>query len=867
MIVVNSKVSYPEKVDIDGLESKWSTVWEESGVFRFDPTIPKEKIYSIDTPPPTVSGSLHIGHVFSYTHCDIVARYKRMQGFEVFYPMGFDDNGVPTERRVQNYYSVKCDPTLPYDQNLDITTTTEGSVRAVSRRNFIDLCTKLTQHDEKIFEDLWRKLGLSVDWTITYTTVGETARRVSQRSFLEGVASDEIYSTDAPTLWDVDFQTAISQAELEDREIEGTYFRIAFKLQNGTALEIETSRPELIPSCVAIVVNPDDERYASLVGTVAYSPLFEVPLTIYAHPLAEAGKGTGVAMVSTFGDLTDVTWWRDLSLPLRHLVGRDGRLSLEAPFGEVGWPSKSPELACKHYQALAGLPTKKAREAIIMLLKENELLIGEPKKVRHNVKFYEKGDRPLEVVTSRQWYVRTIKHTERLLQLGKELNFVPATMRVRYENWVSGLNSDWNISRQRYFGIPIPVWYQLDGHGNVLFDKPILPDSDRLPVDPQTDTPPGYDESQRDQALGFSADLDVMDTWATSSLSPLLAIESSPIPIKSGRCFPMDLRPQGQDIIRTWLFYTILRSEIEFHRLPWSNTLISGFVLDPDRKKMSKSKGNVVTPMPLVDKFGADALRYWSAYGRPGVDTAADESQMKTGRRLAIKIGNASKFVLSVARLASKANEDQMRPTYLNPIDVDLFIGLREVITNATVALDRYDYTKALEVIEAFFWGYCDDYIELVKVRAYGENFSSFESNQSLSARYSLLKSLSIILRFFAPFQPFITEEVWSWWQLGSIHRAPWPTVEEIDEIISGADTLSSDTRPYIVAADVLAEIRKAKSIAKVSMKTPVKSLLISAESSFINGFELVRQDVVDAGVVKDITSAVGPRSIQVHLA
>ena len=866
MIVVNSKVSYPEKVDIDGLESKWSTVWEESGVFRFDPTTPKEKIFSIDTPPPTVSGSLHIGHVFSYTHSDIVARYKRMQGFEVFYPMGFDDNGVPTERRVQNYYSVKCDPTLSYENNLDIASLTDGPVRAVSRRNFIELCTVLTQNDETIFEELWRKLGLSVDWTITYTTVGETARRVSQRSFLKGVIDDEIYSIDAPTLWDVDFQTAISQAELEDREIDGTYFRTAFHLKSGEALEIETSRPELIPSCVAIVVNPEDKRYASLVGTVAYSPLFEVPLTIFAHPLADAEKGTGVAMVSTFGDLTDVTWWRDLSLPLRHLVGRDGRLALEAPFGEDGWPSKSPDLACKHYKALAGLPTKKAREVVVNLLKENDLLLGEPKKVRHAVKFYEKGDRPLEVVTSRQWFVRTLKHTERLLQLSKELNFVPATMRVRYENWVSGLNSDWNISRQRYFGIPIPVWYQLDNLGNILYDKAILPDKDLLPIDPQIDTPPGYDESQRDQANGFSADLDVMDTWATSSLSPLLAIESSPIPIELDRCFPMDLRPQGQDIIRTWLFYTVLRSEIEFHRLPWSNTLISGFVLDPDRKKMSKSKGNVVTPMPLVDKFGADALRYWSAYGRPGVDTAADESQMKTGRRLAIKIGNASKFVISVTQLASKASESQFKPIHLNPLDVDLLIGLREVIANATAALDRYDYTKALELIEMFFWGYCDDYIELVKVRAYGENYSLVESDQSLSARYGLLKSLSIILRLFAPFQPYITEEVWSWWQHGSIHRAPWPTVAELDDVISAIHNSTSDARPYIVAADVLSEIRKAKSSAKVSMKTPVMSLLVSAESNFIDSFELVRKDVIDAGVVKELTSEVGPRSVQVHL-
>jgi valyl-tRNA synthetase len=865
MIVVDSKVSYPEKVNVEGLESKWSRLWEEAKIYRFDGSAPKQRIYSIDTPPPTVSGSLHIGHVFSYTHCDIVARYKRMQGFEIFYPMGFDDNGVPTERRVQNYYGVRCDPTLPYVPNFSSSDLTGKEVVALSRQNFIELCNELTQKDEQVFEDLWRKLGLSVDWSITYTTVGQTARLISQSYFVRGVLKGEIYSLDSPTLWDVDFQTAISQAELEDREVEGTYNRVKFYFEDGTPLEIETSRPELIPACVGVVVNPEDERYKGIVGKVVYSPLFEVPLTVFTHPLADPNKGTGAAMVSTFGDLTDVTWWRELSLPLRNIVNRDGRLVKEIRFDEENWPSRDPATAQGFYEALALRTTKQARETVVQLLKDNGHLSGDPKKIRHVVKFYEKGERPLEVVTSRQWYVKTLDHKDDLLRRGLELNFIPSSMRVRYENWVRGLNADWNISRQRYFGIPIPTWYEVGADGEVLYDRPIVPKETQLPIDPQVDTPEGYTESQRNQPFGFTADPDVMDTWATSSLTPFIAIASASDRVDLDRCFPMDLRPQGQDIIRTWLFYSVLRSELEYKTLPWENTLISGFVLDPDRKKMSKSKGNVVTPMPLIEKFGADALRYWSASGRPGVDTAADESQMKAGRRLAIKIGNASKFVLAVTSLQKKGDEEALRPRSLIPIDKDMLLALKECIEQATDAMDSYEYTRSLELIEDFFWGYCDNYIELVKVRAYGEDDAQKSREGSLSARYTLLKSLSILLRAFAPFQPYITEEVWSWWQHGSIHRAPWPLGKEIDFILGGTSQTKSKGS-YELASTVLSEIRKAKSSAKVSMKTAVKELIFEADDSLASVFETIRGDVIHAGVVKEVKTLTGDYRVQVEL-
>ncbi|MGC8481240.1 MAG: class I tRNA ligase family protein, partial [Acidimicrobiales bacterium] len=481
-------ISYPDKVTIDGLEERWIAEWERQGVYRFDDSVPADAIFSIDTPPPTVSGSLHIGHVFSYTHTDVIARYKRMRGFEVFYPMGFDDNGVPTERRVQNYYGVRCEPTLPYDPSLAAPEQPFDPPKLISRRNFIELCELLTKEDEKVFEKLWRQLGLSVDWSTTYTTVGALARKTSQRAFLDLLDKGKIYASDAPTLWDIDYQTAVAQAELEDRSTKGTYFRVYFPHESGIKIEIETSRPELIAACIAIVAHPDDERYQHLFGTYAYSPLFEVPLAIHPHPLASPDKGTGIAMVSSFGDLTDVTWWRELGLPTRVIMTRAGRLSSEVSFRSETFPSRNAEAADAYYQQIANKTSQQARKIMGDMLVEAGLLASEPKEIEHVVKYYEKGDRPLEIVASRQWYVRTLEESERLIELGRTVTWHPSYMRLRYENWVEGLNSDWNISRQRFFGIPMPVWYHTDAEGAPLYDQPILPDHARLPIDPQSDT-------------------------------------------------------------------------------------------------------------------------------------------------------------------------------------------------------------------------------------------------------------------------------------------------------------------------------------------------------------------------------------------
>jgi valyl-tRNA synthetase len=824
----------PEKPSLDGLEDKWATRWDAEGTYRFDRTKTRDDVYAIDTPPPTVSGSLHVGHVFSYTHTDTIARFQRMRGREVFYPMGWDDNGVPTERRVQNYYGVRCDPSLPFDPGFSPPDKPGKQEIPISRQNFVELCDRLVVEDELKFEELWRALGLSVDWSMTYTTIGERARRASQRAFLRMLARDEAYQSEAPTLWDVDFRMAVSQAELEDRELPGAYHAVRFAGTNGEGdLVIETTRPELIPACVALVAHPDDERYRSRFGTEVTTPLFGVRVPVRPHALADPEKGSGIAMICTFGDTTDVVWWRELQLPTRTVMGRDGRLLPQPP----DWGDAAPE-ADARYAELAGKTAKQAQARIVELLDEHGELVGAPKPITHPVKFYERGDRPLEIVSSRQWYIRNGGRDPELraafLERGRELRWHPAHMRSRYESWVEGLNSDWLISRQRYFGVPFPLWYPLDGDGEVDYAHPIVPDEARLPVDPTSDAPGGYTEDQRGKPGGFVADPDVMDTWATSSLTPELAAGWEDDPDLFARVYPMDLRPQAFEIIRTWLFSTIVRAHFEFDGLPWTDAAISGWVLDPDRKKMSKSKGNVVTPMEPIRRFGADAMRYWAASGRPGVDTAVDEGQMKVGRRLAIKILNASKFALGVLG-DDASHSDDAAGAVTEALDRSMLASLAALVASATTSFEGYDYARALDAAERFFWGFCDDYLELVKARAYAG---------SESARAALAIALDTLLRLFAPHMPFVTEEVWSWWRDGSIHRAPWPAADDLSAFTS------DDVAIYPAAAAVLGEIRKAKSEAKRSMRTDVLSAMVHAPSELLRASEPALDDVRDAGRV-----------------
>lgn len=841
----------PDKPTLDHIEEKWSTAWESDGTYRFDRTKTRDEVYSIDTPPPTVSGALHVGHVFSYTHTDCMARYKRMRGFEVFYPMGWDDNGLPTERRVQNYYGVRCDPSLPYDPNFAPPENPDPKRQIpIGRKNFVELCERLTVEDEVAFEDLWRRLGLSIDWNHTYQTIDATAQRVSQLAFLRNLARGEAYQSEAPTLWDVTFKTAVAQAELEDRERDGAYHRIMFG--NGAdGVLIETSRPELIPACVALVAHPTDERYASLVGTTVRTPLFDVEVPVLAHPLADPEKGTGIAMICTFGDVTDVTWWRELQLPTHPIIGWDGRILEQEP----AWITDRE--GQQRYTELVGATSHTARERIVAMLRDTGTLIGEPKPIKHPVKFFEKGEKPLEIVTTRQWYITNGGRNEdlrnALLERGDQIAWHPPHMQVRYRNWVDGLNGDWLISRQRFFGVPIPVWYRLDDAGNPDYDQILIPSEADLPIDPSSDAPGGFTEDQRGAPNGFIGDPDVMDTWATSSLSPQIAGGWERDPDLWARIYPMDVRPQAHEIIRTWLFSSVVRAHFEDDQVPWTNAAISGWILDPDRKKMSKSKGNVVTPMDLLDEYSADAVRYWAASGRPGADTAFDVGQMKIGRRLAIKLLNASKFILGEGALADGA----MNAPITNAVDQALIATLADTVQQATDAFEDYNYARALEISETFFWNFTDDFIELVKDRFYGGQGEQAQA----SAQATLLLTLRTLLGLFAPFLPFTTEEVWSWWQDGSVHRSTWPDADAIR-----AHAPEGDPVLLTNVAAALSGIRKVKSDAKVSMRAKLAEATISADAPTITRLEQAHTDLAATGSIESlILESTGSGTIDVH--
>ncbi|MEP6480189.1 MAG: valine--tRNA ligase, partial [Rhodoglobus sp.] len=667
---------------------------------------------------------------------------------------------------------------------------------------------------------------------------------------------------DAPTLWDVTFRTAVAQAELEDKDQPAAYHRVSFHKPDGGTVEIETTRPELLPACVALVAHPDDERYQALFGTTVTTPIFGVEVPVVAHHLAQKDKGSGIAMICTFGDVTDVVWWRELDLPNRTIIGADGRIVADAPDVIVTDAAKTA------YAELAGKTVFSAKAKIVELLRASGEMLGDPKPITHAVKFYEKGDRPLEIISTRQWYIgngaRDPKLRDTLLRAGKEINFTPDHMRVRYENWVGGLTGDWLISRQRFFGVPIPVWYELDANGEK--GAVLVPTEESLPVDPSSDVPPGFTEA--DRGIRFVGELDIMDTWATSSLTPQIAGGWVTDPELFDLVFPYSLRSQGQDIIRTWLFSTVLRSELEHGTVPWKNAGISGFIVDPDRKKMSKSKGNVVTPQGMLDEHGSDAVRYWAASSRLGTDAAFDPQnpkQMKIGRRLAIKVLNAAKFVYSFPAIeASRGTSDGLETTgdletgfaasITAALDLDMLAELDTVIATATAAFEDFDHARALEATEQFFWTFCDDYLELVKERAYGASTPEGQASAVLALR----GAVDVLLRLFAPFIPFATEEVWSWTHEGSVHIAPWPSP-------SGA---AAPRGLLALVSEALIGIRRAKTDAKASQKSDVTSATIAGPALLREGLddltavgriasvEFVEADAIE---VRDIVLAEGP--------
>ena len=845
------------KYDHHSVEKRWIENWESSGVFRWNSEIPRENTFVVDTPPPTVSGSLHMGHVFSYTQTDVVVRYQRMRGKNIFYPMGWDDNGLATERRVQNYFNIRCDPNLPYDANWKpaMAGKDSGPAKQVSRRNFIEACAILTKEDEAAFENVWRRLALSLDWNLQYATIDDHCRKVSQLSFLDLVKKGQVFSSEAPTMWDTDFRSAVAQAEIEDREIPGAYHDIRFAVEGdpNTEFVISTTRPELLAACIAVVAHPDDKRYQKLFGKKAVTPLFHAAVPIVASTHADPEKGSGILMVCTFGDIMDVHWWKQSGLPIRQIIGYDGRIQ-KITFGEGNFASNNPDSANQHFAQIVGLNLKQAQKKIVEMLaadnsavnESGSALVGSPKPITHPVKFYEKGDRPLEFVTSRQWFVKILEHKKALLAQGKKIIWHPEHMRSRYENWVEGLNQDWCISRQRFFGVPFPVWYPVDSEGVPDYNKPIYASEDSLPIDPSSDTAPGYKEDQRDKPNGFSADLDVMDTWATSSLTPQIQSHWCINSKRHQNLFPMDLRPQGHDIIRTWAFYTIAKAFLHENEIPWKNIALSGWILDPDRKKMSKSKGNVVTPEGLLLENSSDAVRYWAARARLGVDTAFDQSLFKIGAKLTTKIFNASRFVLSQCSSGGLDIKSFDTKNITEALDIALIEKLRAVITTATEAFDKFDYAVALQSSEEIFWNFCDHYLELVKVRSYATE----DSAPRRSALTTLAWSLKTFLRLFAPFTPYVTEELWSGsygaGDNSSIHKVAWPSIDEVSAVKKPGYSNTFDA-----AVDVIGKIRGTKTAAKKSLRWPVEKLVVAGSKTNNAALEVAINDILQAGNVK----------------
>ena len=842
----------PKKYKANEAEIKWGEFWESQGVYKYNPEVSREKTFVIDTPPPTVSGSLHVGHVFSYTQTDVLARYQRMKGKNIFYPMGWDDNGLPTERRVQGLYGVRCNPVLPYKEGWEgkASDKKKKNEEEISRKNFLEVCQKQTAEDEKKYEKLWRHLGLSLDWSQQYETINDRCRKVSQLSFLNLQNKNLVDYKESPTMWDTTFQTAVAQAEVEEREKGGFYHDIRFSVEGGGDFVISTTRPELLGACVAVVAHPEDERYQSLFGKYAVTPLFNVKVPIMPAEHADKEKGSGILMVCTFGDIHDVEFWKKEGLPLRQVIEKEGTLA-GVTYGTAKFPSEDIHKANEVSSQLKGLYVKQARKKVVELLSEEgsclatkgKALVGEPKPTQQFTKHYEKGDHPLEYISTRQWFIKVLDYKKELIEQGKKIKWHPETMFKRYEQWVEGLNQDWCISRQRFFGVPFPVWYPLDDQERPDYENPIYASEDRLPIDPLSEAPKGFTEDQRGRPNGFMGDPDVMDTWATSSLTPQISSHWGTDDKRHKSLFPADLRPQAHEIIRTWAFYTITKAWMHENEIPWKNIAISGWVVDPHKKKMSKSKGNIVTPEGLIEQYSSDALRYWATKAKLGSDTIYDENVFKIGQRLATKIFNASKFVF----LQIEEVEDKWLglSNITEPVDREWVEKLNKVITDSTKNFDEFNYSGVLSQTEAAFWEFCDIYVELVKTRAYKLK----DSKEGRSALATLSWTWKSFLKLFAPFLPYICEEVWSWHfaekeQDSTIHKSVWPKIAELGD--------QKGTGPLIdMAKEALNALRGEKTTAQKSLRWPIQELILKGQNDHLELFRDIEKDIAFSSNLK----------------
>mgnify|MGYP001255534735 CR=1 FL=1 len=793
------------------VEPKLARLWDEDGIYAFAAS-DSGPIFTIDTPPPTVSGELHLGHCYSYTQADVIARFRRMRGDRVFYPMGFDDNGLPTERFVEKTIGRKA---------------TE-----MGRAAFIDACLELTGQTEDRFEALWRRLGLSVDWRARYSTIAPEARRASQWSFIQLYRAGLAYAQQAPALWCPECQTAIAQAEVNDAVLPTLFSTLAFRLADGAILPIATTRPELLPACVAIFVHPDDTRYTHLIGKTASIDCGAYPgetpraVPILADELADPAKGSGAVMCCTFGDSTDVRWWRTHELPLLAVIGRDGKMT-----GLAG--------------AYAGLTVKEARQRILNILAASGNIL-EQQTIEHDVGTHERCGTPVEYLHTRQWFIHILDHKERLLEAGRKIRWHPDHMRIRYEHWVEHLQWDWCISRQRYFGVPFPAW-TCRACGQTL-----LATLDQLPVDPQNARPVAPCSCG---ATDFEPEPDVMDTWTTSSCSPLIIARWLDDPAWFAQHFPASMRPQAHDIIRTWAFYSIVKSLYHTGEIPWRDLMISGFGLSAERHKLSKSQEHHESgPMEIIEQESADALRYWATAGRIGADSPFSAETIAAGRRLVTKLWNASRFAES--RLAQFSYEETMPETLL-PTDRWLLSRLARCITGATAELEQYEYAAARAAVERFFWSdLCDNYLELAKARLYGS-----PATEQYAAQWSLYHALFGVLRLLAPYLPYITDEIYQglfrrWHEDASLHRTAWPIApaEWIDPV---AEELGE------MVLEILRKVRRYKAEQGWSVGAALETLHISALAEHHAALARLLVDLQSATRAKQIVLETGMLDIR----
>lgn len=783
---------FPKNYNFNECEKKWRSFWQDQKVYKWSEKEPRDKTFVVDTPPPTVSGELHIGHVFSYSQTDFIVRYQRMKGKNIFYPIGFDDNGLPTERLVEKQKKLKAS--------------------SIDRQQFINICQEVVRVEEEKFRNLFDQIALSVDWELEYQTISPLSCTLSQMSFLDLVEKGQVYRANQPILWDPVDQTALAQADIEDKEKASCLNEIIFHTEHGEQLTIVTTRPEMLPACVAIFFHPDDCRYKHLHNQYAITPLFKDRVLILADDLVQPDKGSGLVMCCTFGDQTDLLWWKKYKLPTKIIINKQGRIDYQCP----------TEHGKKFANQLQGLKIKDARDTIIELLTESGVLVKQTE-IIHIVKCAERSGAPLEILTVPQWFIRTIEHKDNIMQKAQELNWHPKHMKIRLEDWLNSLAWDWCISRQRYFGVPFPVWYsRRTGEEG----KPIFATVNQLPVDPLKELPIGY---SRDEV---EADFDVMDTWATSSISPQLSTygisENIAVDLDRHRkLFPVDLRPQAHEILRTWAFYTILKAYLHQNTLPWKNIMISGWCLAEDRSKMSKSKGNIVVPSDLLQQYGADVIRYWASTAKLGSDTAYSEDVMKNGKRLINKIWNAAKFASihfdQLDAADKKAKIADLQDKICRQFDQWIVDKLIELIARVEVGMDNYEYATSIYLIEQFFWYvFCDNYLEVTKVRTYNANDTNRQGQYS--AILTIYHCFETLLKLFAPFIPYVTEEIYQnlyGKNSGSIHsRGNWPDIK-------GFKFNVDDKQPEKVI-EILDLVRKSKTDRNLSIKAPIQMLEIS---------------------------------------